>query len=60
MLVSHDPMAAAYADRVLALRDGRLSDYRATQQAPQPPPRPALDGGPTGGADGLAVSADAG
>jgi putative ABC transport system ATP-binding protein len=27
MIVSHDPMAAAYADRVLALRDGRLSGY---------------------------------
>jgi putative ABC transport system ATP-binding protein len=25
MLVSHDPMAADYADRVLALRDGRLA-----------------------------------
>ena len=29
MLVSHDPMAAHYADRVFALRDGRLSDYDA-------------------------------
>jgi putative ABC transport system ATP-binding protein len=29
MIVSHDPMAAAYADRVLALRDGRLSEYEA-------------------------------
>jgi putative ABC transport system ATP-binding protein len=29
VLVSHDPMAAQYADRVLALRDGRLSDYDA-------------------------------
>ncbi len=27
VLVSHDPMAAHYADRVLALHDGRLSDY---------------------------------
>jgi putative ABC transport system ATP-binding protein len=27
MIVSHDPMAAAYADRVLALRDGQLSEY---------------------------------
>jgi putative ABC transport system ATP-binding protein len=26
VLVSHDPMAADYADRVLTLRDGRLSD----------------------------------
>ncbi len=28
VLVSHDPLAADYADRVLALRDGKLSDYR--------------------------------
>lgn len=27
VLVSHDPMAAHYADRVLALCDGRLADY---------------------------------
>jgi putative ABC transport system ATP-binding protein len=27
VLVSHDPMAALYADRVFALRDGKLSDY---------------------------------
>ena len=27
MLVSHDPMAAHFADRVFALRDGGLSDY---------------------------------
>ena len=27
IIVSHDPMAAAYADRVLALRDGRLCEY---------------------------------
>src|SRR5580698_2449753 len=31
VLVSHDPLAAAYADRVLALRDGKLSDYRPEQ-----------------------------
>jgi putative ABC transport system ATP-binding protein len=29
VLVSHDPMAARYADRVLALRDGQLGDYDA-------------------------------
>jgi putative ABC transport system ATP-binding protein len=29
VLVSHDPMAARYADRVLVLRDGRLADYDA-------------------------------
>jgi putative ABC transport system ATP-binding protein len=28
VLVSHDPMAAHYADRAFALRDGRLGDYR--------------------------------
>jgi putative ABC transport system ATP-binding protein len=28
VLVSHDPMAARYADRVYALRDGTLSDYQ--------------------------------
>jgi putative ABC transport system ATP-binding protein len=27
VLVSHDPLAAGYADRVLALCDGRLTDY---------------------------------
>ncbi len=31
ILVSHDPLAAAYADRVLALRDGKLSDYQPNQ-----------------------------
>jgi putative ABC transport system ATP-binding protein len=36
MLVSHDPMAAEYADRVLALRDGRLSDYEAERAGPLP------------------------
>lgn len=28
VLVSHDPLAAGYADRVLALRDGRLIEHR--------------------------------
>jgi putative ABC transport system ATP-binding protein len=27
VLVSHDPLAAGYADRTYALRDGKLSDY---------------------------------
>jgi putative ABC transport system ATP-binding protein len=64
VIVSHDPMAADYADRVLALRDGRLSAYET-----DPPPQPAgsSDGGgragapPGGRATGeLAVPADAG
>jgi putative ABC transport system ATP-binding protein len=29
VLVSHDPLAAGYADRVFALRDGKLADYAA-------------------------------
>lgn len=36
VLVSHDPLAAGYADRVLALRDGKLSDYRLDQPAAPP------------------------
>ncbi len=28
VLVSHDPLAARYADRVFALRDGQLADYQ--------------------------------
>ena len=31
VLVSHDPLAAAYADRVFALRDGKLCAYRPAQ-----------------------------
>ena len=31
VLVTHDPQAAAFADRVLALRDGRLTDYRSSR-----------------------------
>jgi len=30
VLVSHDPMASLYADRVFGLRDGRLMDYETT------------------------------
>jgi putative ABC transport system ATP-binding protein len=29
LLVTHDPQATVVADRVYALRDGRLSDYEA-------------------------------
>jgi putative ABC transport system ATP-binding protein len=32
VLVSHDPMAALYADRVFALRDGRLCDYEIDRE----------------------------
>jgi len=34
VLVSHDPMAAQYADRVFALRDGKLSSRRASDLLP--------------------------
>ncbi|MHB8242186.1 MAG: ABC transporter ATP-binding protein [Solirubrobacteraceae bacterium] len=37
VLVSHDPMAALYADRVLALRDGKLSDYEGEPERPRAP-----------------------
>jgi putative ABC transport system ATP-binding protein len=34
LLVTHDPQAAAIADRVLALRDGNLADYEFEQSLP--------------------------
>jgi putative ABC transport system ATP-binding protein len=36
VLVSHDPMAAHYADRVYSLRDGRLGDYETDHASAQP------------------------
>jgi ABC-type lipoprotein export system ATPase subunit len=67
VIVSHDPLAAAYADRVLALRDGQLCDYRPgalpadstgwAQRAAAPASDFAI--GAVGGADGLATPADA-
>ncbi len=36
LLVTHDPQAAALADRVLALRDGRLVEYTPDAQASVP------------------------
>jgi putative ABC transport system ATP-binding protein len=45
IVVSHDPAAAAHADRVLALRDGRLCAYEvAGPGTPSPPAGP--DGSP--------------
>jgi putative ABC transport system ATP-binding protein len=37
VLVSHDPMAARYADRVFALRDGRLTSYEPDLAYALPP-----------------------
>jgi putative ABC transport system ATP-binding protein len=57
VLVSHDPMAAQYADRVLALRDGRLGDYDAGHDGM------AFDGstdGPAADRAGAAATAAAG
>src|SRR6202046_1795404 len=39
VLVSHDPLAAGYADRVYALTDGKLTDRKA-----EPPPAPPTFG----------------
>ena len=50
VLVSHDPMAALYADRVFTLRDGRLSNYETDRSYAQPAMRAATEraGGLTG------------
>ncbi len=50
VLVSHDPMAGDYADRVLALRDGRLAEHMADRAYMRPNGElraggPALDRG---------------
>jgi putative ABC transport system ATP-binding protein len=57
VIVSHDPMAARYADRVLALRDGRLSAYEADRAYTQ---TAGWKGGTTAGQAGGAVAARAG
>ena len=64
VLVSHDPMAALYADRVLALRDGKLCDYEGDRTYPLPRQLIGEPAGiPLGGASsagGLAVTSDGG
>jgi putative ABC transport system ATP-binding protein len=42
VLVSHDPMAAIYADRVFTLRDGKLTDYTPQYAQPSVPQAAAL------------------
>lgn len=53
VIVSHDPAAAEYADRVLALCDGRLSGREALDAPFASPPRPAI------ATAGLAASTEA-
>lgn len=56
VLVSHDPMAAEYADRVLTLRDGRLYDGEIEVGGAQPQHPPSglarSDGGVSLGVEG--------
>jgi putative ABC transport system ATP-binding protein len=54
VLVSHDPVAARYADRVFALHDGKLTDWKSERSAAQLAPgvsgsssSPATVGGAT-------------
>jgi putative ABC transport system ATP-binding protein len=42
VIVSHDPTAAEYADRVLALRDGRLFEREEPDRPLTSPARPAI------------------
>jgi putative ABC transport system ATP-binding protein len=42
VLVSHDPVAAAYADRVFALRDGVLCEHEPDLARVQPAAQPAV------------------
>ncbi len=63
VLVSHDPMAALYADRVLTLRDGSLSDYETDQMHVPAERAGTTTGGRAdglGGLGGLAISTDGG
>jgi len=61
VIVSHDPMAAHYADRVLALRDGILSNYETEQASAQPAGQEGGAAvGQAGDAGELAISVDAG
>jgi ABC-type sulfate/molybdate transport systems ATPase subunit len=47
VLVSHDPMAAVYADRVFSLRDGKLSVHEVDPaHAPLPAGAPSTAGAP--------------
>lgn len=40
VIVTHDPVVASYADRVVTLRDGQIVEDRDGEQAPTPIPTP--------------------
>jgi putative ABC transport system ATP-binding protein len=42
LLVTHDPQAVAFADRVHALRDGRIVEYEPDDIFAAPDPRPSM------------------